>query len=102
MPSEMVTLRTIIEQFPNAPQTMIALNRLAVMLQNMDKWAETAQTLETLVDRFPGNPANAWFRLGDLYERRLNQAAKAKEAYAKVPQDSPSYGEAQKRINKIK
>ena len=81
---------------------MIALNRLSIMLQGMDKWAETAQTLETLTNRYPGNPANAWFRLGDVYERRLNQPAKAKEAYGKVPQDSPSYTEAQKRFNRIK
>ena len=30
-------------------------------------------------------PPDFWFRLGEIYERRLNDPAKAREAYAKVP-----------------
>jgi TolA-binding protein len=100
VPAVMVTLRTIIEQFPNSPQTMPALNRLATMLTNMNRHAEAAQTLEEIGAKFPGNPMNVWFRLGEIYDRRLNNPAKAKEAYAKVPMDSPSYNEAQKRLNR--
>jgi serine/threonine protein kinase/TolA-binding protein len=100
VPAVMVTLRTFIEQFPTSPQTMPALNRLATMLSNMNRHAEAAEALEQLGERFEGNPMNVWFRLGEIYERRLNNPAKAKEAYAKVPQNSPSYNEAQKRLNR--
>lgn len=41
-----------------------------------------------------------WFRLGEIYERRLNEPAKAKGAYAKVPQGSSRYAEAQRRLNR--
>jgi len=47
-----------------------------------------------------GNPVDVWWRLGEIYERRLNDPAKAREAYAKVPQGSPRYGDAQKKLNK--
>jgi tetratricopeptide (TPR) repeat protein len=100
VPAVMVTLRTFIEQFPTSPQTMPVLNRLATMLSSMNRHAEAAEALEQLGERFEGNPMNVWFRLGEIYERRLNNAAKAKEAYAKVPQNSPSYNEAQKRLNR--
>ncbi|MEO8681372.1 MAG: tetratricopeptide repeat protein, partial [Vicinamibacterales bacterium] len=100
VPAAMVTLRTLIEQFPNSPQTMPAMNRLATMLSNMNRHAEAAQMMEEIVARYPGNPMNVWFRLGETYERRLNNPVKAKEAYAKVPMDSPSYNEAQKRLNR--
>jgi len=100
VPAVMVTLRTLIEQFPSAPQAMPALNRLSTMLSSMNRHAEAAEALEELGARFPGNPMNVWFRLGEIYERRLNNPAKAKDAYAKVPQDSQSYNEAQKRLNR--
>ena len=41
-----------------------------------------------------------WFRLGEIYERRLNDPAKAREAYAKVPQASSRYAEAQRRLTR--
>ena len=100
VPAVMVTLRTIIEQFPETPQSMAARNRLAATLSAIDRHAEAAQTLEDLGARFPGNPMEVWFRLGEIYERRLNEPAKAKEAYAKVPQDSSRYAEAQRRLSR--
>ena len=100
VPAVMVTLRTIIEQFPETPQSMAARNRLAAILSAMDRHAEAAQALEDLGARFPGNPMEVWFRLGEIYERRLNEPAKAKDAYAKVPQGSSRYAEAQRRLNR--
>ncbi len=100
VPAVMVTLRTIIAQFPETPQSMAARNRLAAMLSAMDRHAEAAQALEDLGARFPGNPMEVWFRLGEIYERRLNEPAKAKDAYAKVPQGSSRYAEAQRRLNR--
>ncbi len=100
VPSVMVTLRTIIEQFPDAPQSMAARNRLSMMLAQMNRHADAAQALEDLGARFPDNPMDVWFRLGEIYERRLNDPVKAKGAYAKVPAGSNRYDEAQRRLKR--
>ncbi|MGE0865017.1 MAG: protein kinase [Vicinamibacterales bacterium] len=98
VPAVMVTLRTIIEQFPQTPQSMAARNRLAIMLTGMNRHQEAADVLEDLGAKFADNPMDVWFRLGELYERRLNDPVKAKEAYGKVPQSSGRYAEAQRRL----
>ena len=99
VPAVIPTLRLIIEQFPDSPQAMAARNRLALMLVDMDQYAEAARILEDLAAR-GDNPAEVWFRLGEIYERRLKDPGKAKESYAKVPQGSPRYAEAQRRLNR--
>ena len=77
---------------------MAARNRLAVKLSGMNRHLEAAQVLEDLAAHFPGNPMEVWFRLGEIYQRRLNDPVKAKTAYAKVPQESPRFAEAQRRL----
>jgi len=98
VPAVMVTLRTIIEQFPGELQSMAARNRLAIMLTGMNRHQDSAELLEDLGARFTDNPMDVWFRLGELYERRLNDPVKAREAYGKVPQSSPRFAEAQRRL----
>jgi predicted Zn-dependent protease len=99
VPAFIVTLRTIIEQFPDAPQSLAVRNRLAMALTQMNRHQDAAQVLEDLGAR-GGNPMDVWFRLGEIYERRLNDPGKAKEAYAKVPPESPRYGDAQRKLNR--
>ena len=98
--SVMVTLRTFIAQFPDGTQSMVSRNRLAIMLTQMDRHDEAAQVLEELATRFPDNPMDAWFRVGEIYERRLRNPVKAKEAYAKVPHGSSRYNDAQQRLKR--
>jgi len=100
VPSIMVTLRTFIGQFPDGTQSMVARNRLAVMLAQMNEHAEAAQMLEELATRFPDNPMDAWFRAGEIHERRLKDPVKAKEAYARVPVGSAKYNDAQQRLKR--
>ena len=97
VPAAMVTLRQIIEQFPDEPQTIPARNRLAMMLTQMNRHADAAQVLEEMATH-GDNPMDVWFRLGEIYERRLNDMAKARDAYAKVPPGSPRYADAQKKL----
>ena len=93
-------MRTLIEQFPDAPQSLAARNRLALTLTQMNRHREAAEVLEELGARNPDAPNDLYFRLGEIYERRLNDPAKAKEAYAKVPAGSPRYNDAQKKLNR--
>ena len=74
-------------------------NRLAMTLSQMNRHQDAAQVLEELGAR-GGNPMDVWFRLGEIYERRLNDQVKAKEAYAKVPSDSPRYQDAQRKLTR--
>ncbi len=79
---------------------MAARHRLAIMLTGMNRHLDAAQVLEDLGARFPDNPVDVWFRLGELYERRLNDPVKAREAYGRVPRGSARYPEAQRRLTR--
>ena len=100
VPALLVTLRALGDQFPSDPDTMLALNQLAAAYEDMDRYQAAADVLERLASQFPGNPVEVWFRLGELYDRRLKNTDKAREAYAKVPANSPRYREAQQRLNR--
>jgi serine/threonine protein kinase/TolA-binding protein len=100
-PAIVATLRTIIEQFPDAPQALAARNRLAIFLSQANRHQEAAAVLEDMAAKSgDSNPMDVWWRLGEIYERRLNDPEKAREAYAKVPQGSPRYNDAQKKANR--
>jgi TolA-binding protein len=100
VPALLVTLRALADQFPGDPETMLALNQLAAAYADMDRYQAAADVLERLGAQFPGNPVEVWFKLGELYDRRLKNTDKAREAYGKVPADSPRYREAQQRLNR--
>ena len=100
-PAIVATLRTIIEQFPDAPQTFMFRNQLALTLVQMNRHQEAVDVLEELAAKGGQSvPADLWWRVGEIYERRLNDPAKAKEAYAKVPPGSPRYNDAQRKVNR--
>ncbi|HUQ89633.1 MAG TPA: protein kinase [Vicinamibacterales bacterium] len=100
-PAVVATLRTIIEQFPDSPQSLVARNRLAMNLAQMNRHKEAVEVLEELAAKGGASvPADLWWRIGDIYERRLNDPAKAKDAYAKVPPGAPRYNDAQKKLNR--
>ena len=100
VPAAMVTMRQFIEQFPNTPQAMAYRSRLVAMLTDLDRHDEAAKTLEDLANRAGAGAPDLWFRLGDIYERRLKNPEKARVAYAKVPQSSSRYNEAQRRMKR--
>jgi TolA-binding protein len=100
VPALLVTLRTLADQFPSDPESMLALNQLAGAYADMDRFQAAADVWERLAAQFPGNPMEVWFRLGELYERRLRNPVKAREAYAKVPPESPRHREAQQRLTR--
>ena len=96
-PAYIATLRTIIEQFPDPPQAPVARNRLALAFEDLDRWADAAAVREEMASRNE-NPLENYFKLGELYERRLRNRGKAMENYAKVPPTSPRYNDAQRKL----
>ena len=89
----------IIEQFPDSPQALIARNRLALTFTQLNRHQEAVGMLEEIAAKSGENtPQDLWWRVGEIYERRLNDDVKAREAYAKVPPGSPRYNDAQRKL----
>jgi TolA-binding protein len=101
VPAHVPTLRQIITQFPETQMAMGARNRLALELLELDRYAEAAAVLEEIGARSQ-NSGDIWWRLGEIYERRLKNIEKAREAYGKVPSNSQRYAESQRRLKRLK
>jgi serine/threonine protein kinase/TolA-binding protein len=98
VPRALPTLRQLTAQFPSAPQVMAEWSRLAAMYADLDQHEHAATAYASLGTYFPNNPYDAWFRAGEIYERRLKNAVKAREAYANVPATSARYKDAQRKL----
>ena len=96
-PAFIATLRMVIEQFPDTPNAAIARNRIALAFEDIDRWRDAATVREEMATKNE-NPNENYFRLAELYERRLSDRAKALEWYGKVPQGAPRYAEAQRKL----
>jgi hypothetical protein len=79
---------------------MLALTRLTALYEDANQYAFAAQALIDLGTRFPNQALDAWYRLGELYERRLKDPARARDAYSRVPPASPRYRDAQRKLKR--
>lgn len=100
MPASFATLRTLADQFPASPHGMLALYRLGAGYADNDQWEMAARAWTDLANRYPDNPNDAWWLLGELYERRLRDNTRALAAYAQVPQSSKRYQDAQRKLRR--
>jgi serine/threonine protein kinase/TolA-binding protein len=100
LPATLATLRTLADQFPSSPHGMLALYRLGTGYADNDQWEMAARAWTDLATRYPDNPHDAWWLLGELYERRLRDTARAQAAYAQVPQSSKRYQDAQRKLRR--
>ena len=100
MPASFATLRTLADQFPTSPHGMLALYRLGAGYADNDQWEMAARAWTDLANRYPENPNDAWWLLGELYERRLRDSERAQAAYAQVPQSSKRYQDAQRKLRR--
>jgi serine/threonine protein kinase/TolA-binding protein len=100
LPASFATLRVLADQFPASPHGMLALYRLGAGYADEDQWDMAARAWTDLATRFPDNPNDAWWLLGDLYEKRLRDTARAQAAYAQVPASSKRYQDAQRKLKR--
>ncbi len=98
VPSALVTLRRLTGTYPSHPLAEQALWTLAGLYESINRQAHAAATLEKLGATFPATRHDAWFRAGEIYERRLKDKDKARAAYERVPATSPRYAEARKKL----
>ncbi len=100
-PASLATYRTLSETFPKAPASEEALWKVAEMYEDAKRYDLAAQALTDLGTRFPSTRYDAWFRAGEILERKVKDKARAKAAYANVPSSSPNYREAQDKARKL-
>ncbi len=100
VPASLGTLRMLADQFPDSPHGMLALFRLGSGYADADQWEMAARAWTDLATRYPDNPNDAWWLLGELYERRLRDNERANAAYAQVPSTSKRYQDAQRKLTR--
>ncbi len=67
----------------------------------MKRYDLQAQALTGLGSYFPKTRHDAWWEAGEVFERRLRDNAKAKDAYSRVPATSRRYRDAQKKLTEL-
>jgi hypothetical protein len=97
-PASLLTLRSVARAGGTAPVAEFALWRLAQEYRDRRLYDLAATTFADLGTRFPDTRYDAWFSAAELFEKQLKDAARAREAYAKVPAASPRYEAAQKKL----
>jgi len=100
MPASLLTMRMLADQFPTSPHGMLALYRLGSGYADNDQWEMAARAWTDLANRYPDNPNDAWWLLGELYERRLRDNERSQAAYAQVPATSKRYQDAQRKLRR--
>ena len=101
IPASVRSHRTIVERFGSTPAAEEALWRMAGTFERLGKVDVAVKTLTELSTKAPQTIRPVWFRLGDLYETKLKDSARARDAYGKVPKTSPDFAEAQRRIARL-
>jgi TolA-binding protein len=98
VPAALVSYRQLVEAFPHTPPAEAAFVKLAKYYDDIRRYDLEAEALSQLGSYFPKTRYDAWWEAGEIYERRLKDPAKAKDAYSKVPQTSRRYRDAQKKL----
>ena len=100
VPAALISYRTIAENYPESKAAAPSLAKLADMYEDMKRYEPAAAALERLATSFPNNSYDAAWRAGEIYEKRLKNADKARETYALVPERSTHYKDAQKKAGR--
>ena len=100
VPTAAVTYREIVEKYASSDAAEPALNKLARIYTDTKRFEIAAATLQELAMRDADGRYDAWFSAAEIYEKRLNDSARARAAYARVLPSSPHYTDARKRLAK--
>ena len=98
VPSALVTYRRLSADYPEAPGAEIALQKIAEMHEDADRFDLAAVAWVDLATRHPTSSSDSWFRAAELYRRRLKNMEAARNAYARVPATSRHFKDAQSRL----
>jgi serine/threonine protein kinase/TolA-binding protein len=100
VPAAFVSNLELATKFPRSPEAELAMWQAGEVLADKKAYARAAQMFLDLAARFPSTRYDAAWRAAEIYDKRLDNDAAAKAAYARVPSSSRNYKEAQKRAAK--
>ena len=101
VPAALVSYRQLTEAYPESAPAEAAFIRLARFYDDIKRYDLQAQALTALGSHFPKTRHDAWWEAGEVFERRLRDVAKAKDAYSRVPTTSRRYRDAQKKLSEL-
>ena len=101
VPAALVSYRQLTDAYPQTAPAEVAFIRLARFYDDMKRYDLQAQALTALGSCFPKTRHDAWWEAGEVFERRLRDVAKAKDAYPRVPTTSRRYRDAQKKLSEL-
>lgn len=97
VPASVLTKRLLTERAPTHTTSEAALWQLGEFYDGIRQYAAAVEAFTRLGTRFPKTRFEAWFRAGEIAERRLKKRDDARAAYLKVPAASAHFKEAQER-----
>ncbi len=100
VPVVLPTYRTIAERYPS--QSEEPLWRMSEIFEDLNRYPLQAQALADLVMRFPQTKYDAYWKLGEVRERRLQDKAGAIAAYSNVPPSSSKYRNAERKLQDLR
>lgn len=98
VPAALVTYRQVATQYAGVAVAETALWKLGRAYVEIKRYDLAAKTFADLAVRYPDTKFDAWFAAAEQYDKRLNDDANARAAYARVPSSSPRFRDAQKRL----
>jgi serine/threonine protein kinase len=98
VPAAVVSYRTVATDYPTSAFAESALDRLGQLYSDLRRYELAAQAFEDLGRRFPSSQREGAWKAAKVYEDKLKDKTRAREAYAAVPASSSHYGDAQKKL----
>jgi tetratricopeptide (TPR) repeat protein len=101
VPSAFVTSKELIARYPRDGAAERAYWLVGETYDDLKLYQEAVGAFSQLVAHFPETEYEVWWRIGQLYDRRLDEKTRAIGAYGNVPEGSEHYNDAQKRIARL-
>ena len=98
VPASLVSYRQVVESYPDAAGVEPALARLGEIYEDLRRYDLAGQAWIDLARKFPANTRDAAWRAGELFEKRLKDPQRMREAYSLVTTGSSHYRDAQKKL----
>jgi serine/threonine protein kinase len=101
VPASLLTRRLLVQHAPKHPTSEATLWWMGEKYDDLKLYQLAADAYSQLGTQFPNTRFDAWFRAGELFERRLNNKEAARAAYLRVPSTSSRYRDAQSRSQRL-
>jgi TolA-binding protein len=98
VPASLLSYRQLVESYPDAAGVEPALAALGEMYEDLRRYDLAGQCWLDLARKFPANARDAAWRAGELFEKRVKDPQRMREAYGLVTSRSSHYRDAQKKL----